>query len=406
MGGPRYQHILRAIYETPWAIRPDYLGLIIDIVQFRAAGGLPTRAELDARLSAAQNGPRQGAQRASNVAVIPIYGPISSRQGMMADTSGGTSVDDVRNSLRGALADPAVDAIVFDVDSPGGSVGGVTELAAEIRAARGQKPIVAVANTMAASAAYWLACQAEQVFCTPSGGVGSIGVFAAHHDLSAAYEADGEKVSLISSSISPYKTEGNEYEPLTDEARTDIQRQVDAFGQMFVSDVAKGRGVPVDAVRSQYGKGRVMLAPEALAAGMTDATGTLDDAVRQASRMVATRRAQNAAAGAFTPDFTAGPGSGLPFSDRLALVSAYVGGLVEHAQERADMRAKQGRPAFSDADRVSLRALAGSLTSLATDPDPEPEPDPEPVPDPIPEPPIEAARARARVALALAELGV
>lgn len=395
MSGPKYPNVLKAVFGRPWAMRPDYLEMVADLVRFRAAGGVLTSDEIHQRIAAASNGPRQVAQTASSVAVIPVYGPISQRQNIMSETSGGTSLDSLTNSIRGALSDPGVDAIVLEFDSPGGTVDGIPELAAEIRAARGQKPILAVANTMAASAAYWLAAQCEAVYCTPSGSVGSIGVFAAHHDLSAAYEADGDKVSLIAASISPFKTEGNEYEPLSDEARADIQSQVDEFGQMFASDVAKGRGIPVDQVRSTFGQGRVVLASDALEAGMVDGVGTLNDTIRQAARAAQARKQASTNHTGFSADL----GSGLPFADRLALVSDAMRGLVEHASERADMRAKEGR-ALSTTDRAGLLALAGSLTELAAEERVQPEP------EPIPTPSAWQAHARAQLAIAAAEFGV
>jgi hypothetical protein len=115
------------------------------------------------------------------------------------------------------------------------------------------------------------------------------------------------------------------------------------------------------------------------------------------------RQREGAAAAGFTNDMHADLGSGLPFSDRLSLVTAGVGGLVEHAKERADMRAKQGR-SIPEADRAGLLALAGSLTELAAEPEDEDEA-PEPTTEPTPEPRDAVAGNRARIQLALAELG-
>jgi signal peptide peptidase SppA len=130
-------------------------------------------------------------------------------------------------AFRQALADPSIGGIVISVDSPGGSVYGVPELVAEIYRARGQKPVVAVADSMAASAAYWIACQAEQVYVTPGGEVGSIGVLTAHADMSQALANEGVSVSVISAGR--YKAEASPYAPLTDEARAAIQARVDEY---------------------------------------------------------------------------------------------------------------------------------------------------------------------------------
>jgi signal peptide peptidase SppA len=209
-----------------------------------------------------------------------MYGLISQRMGLMSYMSGGTSIDEMRATLREALDDSDVRAIVFDIDSPGGSVDGITEFATELRAARaGDKPIIGQVNTLAASAAYWLATQMSEVVITPSGEVGSIGVFAVHEDYSKADEMMGVKTTLVSAG--KFKVEGNEFEPLTDEARAAIQEQVDTFYQSFVADVAKGRGITTTVVADGYGEGRTMLAKKALAAGMVDRIDTIEATVRR-----------------------------------------------------------------------------------------------------------------------------
>jgi signal peptide peptidase SppA len=277
-----YAHVTKALTERAWAVQPQVLSYMVELVRFRSDGGLLSADEIEQRLAAAkaQNGERIGGAQAGSVAVIPMYGLITQRATMMSDFSGGTSIDELRSLLRTALADPTVTAVVFDVDSPGGSVDGVPEFAAELRSARaGSKPVIAQVNTLAASAAYWLASSCSEIVCTPSGEVGSIGVFAAHEDLSKAAEMEGVKTTLVSAG--PYKTEGNPFEPLTDEARAAIQDQVDAFYGMFVGDVARGRGVGADVVTSSYGQGRTLLASKARSAGMVDRIDTLEATIRR-----------------------------------------------------------------------------------------------------------------------------
>ena len=221
-----YHHVAKALTERPWAVQPQMLGLMADILRTRVEVGPLSEDEIAKRLAAAQaeNGDRNGPAMAGSVAVIPMYGVISQRMGMMSQMSGGTSIDELRQSLRQALADPAVSAVVLDVDSPGGSIDGVTEFAAEIRQARaGAKPIVAQVNTLCASAAYWLAAQCSEIVITPSGEAGSIGVYAMHEDVSKAQEMEGVKTTLISAG--EYKVDGNSFEPLSDTARSNIQRE-------------------------------------------------------------------------------------------------------------------------------------------------------------------------------------
>lgn len=285
-----YELILRAVLGSPWAIMPEKLAMIEGVLRVRASGGLVSAADI----AAATNGRKSDGERVNvgdGVAVIPIYGTIHQHAGLLAESSGGVSTDGIRNALRWALADPQVGSIVLDVDSPGGNVMGVPELAAEIMRARGGKPIVALANSLAASAAYWLASAADEVWVTPSGQVGSIGVYLAHVDMSKAYEDEGIKVSMISAG--KYKVEGNEYEPLGDEARTALQEMVDEYYGMFVDAVAKGRGRAVAEVRGGFGEGRPVTAKAAKAAGMVDGIGTLDEAAGRARRLAKARgRAQ------------------------------------------------------------------------------------------------------------------
>jgi capsid assembly protease len=273
----RYEHILAEFRQTAWAILPETLEIIESLVLFRVEGGRLTPEEIMAR-----TGGRPAAKqptRTGGVAVLPVYGVINHRMNMMSDMSGGTSIEKLTAQFREALADPAVASIVLDVDSPGGSVTGVQELADEIYAARAQKQIAAQVNPQAASAAYWLASAASEIVSIPSGEAGSIGIFVPHTDYSKALEEAGVKKTLISAG--KYKVEGNPFEPLTEEARAYLQSRVDQYYGPFVSAVARGRGVPVANVREGFGQGRMAGAQDALAMGMIDRVATLDQTVER-----------------------------------------------------------------------------------------------------------------------------
>lgn len=276
----KYPQIVRAVTETPWAILPATLTAIVDLIALRVRGDRLSEEEVQARIGAGP--PRKDLQRAGAVAVIPIYGVITPKADVFSQMSGGTSVDRIQTMFRDAMGDSSVQALVLDVDSPGGQVDLIPELAAEMRAARGTKPVVAVANTLAASAAYWLAAQADEVVVTPSGSVGSVGVFAAHDDISAMQEKLGVKTTLISAG--KFKTEGNPFQPLDAEALAHIQSLVDEAYGMFVNDLAKGRRVSVDTVRQGFGQGRVLRAKNALEAGMIDRIDTLEATVKRFTR--------------------------------------------------------------------------------------------------------------------------
>lgn len=276
--------LLSAFLDMAWALLPSKLAALSEIVHRHEAGVKLTAEEVQARIGSR---PQPGQTQAGAVAVLPLFGTIFPRANLMTETSGATSAERWGAKFRAALADTNVGAIVIDVDSPGGAVQGIDELGAEIYKARGAKPIVAVANHLAASAAYWLATAADELVVAPSGEVGSIGVFAAHEDISRAEDAGGVKTTLISAG--KYKVEGNPYEPLSEEARAAIQARVDEFYGMFTRAVARNRGVSADAVRDGFGEGRVVGARDAVRLGMADRVATLDEVIAGMQRRAARR---------------------------------------------------------------------------------------------------------------------
>jgi len=191
--------------------------------------------------------------------------------------SGATSAELFGKEFGRLLKDPEVSAIVLDVDSPGGQVDGIEELSNQIYDARGSKPVVAVVDHLMASAAYWIGSAADDVVMSPSGEAGSIGVFAVHEDWSGALAKEGITVSLISAG--KFKTEGNPYEPLAEEARGAIQGRVNDYYDAFVNSVARNRGAKPATVRNGFGEGRVVGARQAVSLGMADRVGTLEETI-------------------------------------------------------------------------------------------------------------------------------
>lgn len=259
--------------QTPWSVRPETLATLRslasnDLLAESAEGNV-------ARQQAALRPPLVAT---GGVAVIPLRGLITPRPTLFSILfGGGGGLVSWREAFRDALSNDDIAAVLIDVDSPGGSTDLVAETGEEIRAARGTKPIVAIANTWAASAAYWIASQADELVVTPSGEVGSIGVFALHEEFSKMEERLGITTTLIRAGR--YKAEANPYEPLTEEARDAIQATVDEFYEMFVTAVAKGRDASVGDVRNGYGEGRMVTASRAVELGMADRVATFEDTV-------------------------------------------------------------------------------------------------------------------------------
>lgn len=284
-----YQRIIRVASETPWAILPSKLAEIETFLTRKATGERFTPEEIQAVTGGAARA-EQGVQRIGSVAIVPVLGTISPRINVTKSISdpGGTSINVLSNQLRELAEDPQVSSIVLDVNSPGGAVGGVPEAADLILQLREKKRIVAVANGMAASAAYWLGAAASEFVVTPSGQVGSIGVLMMHRDVSKAMEAEGVRTTFIHAG--KYKVEGNPYEPLSEGARAEMQRSVDSYYDMFVESVAAGRKTTAAKVNADFGQGRMLQARDAKRAGMVDRVGTMDDTI---SRLLARAAARN-----------------------------------------------------------------------------------------------------------------
>lgn len=242
---------------------------------FRYWSGSLSDAVIQAAMAA---GPRRPSSQAGAVAIVPLHGMILRRPGLIEELFGAASLDGFMASMRAAVANPDISSIVIDVDSPGGEVDGVTEAAADLRAMRGQKPIVAIANGMAASAAYWLAAQASELVVTPSGGAGAIGIYMVYDDISGLLEAEGVKRTVLSAG--KYKEASVGGQPLSEAARGQFQSLIDGHYAAFVADVAKGRNVPASKVRGGYGEGLFLSAAAAKEEGMVDRIAPFADVLR------------------------------------------------------------------------------------------------------------------------------
>lgn len=251
--------------ELIWAISPEHIGSVTAILNARRN---------PERFSAAAPIKRDAPRSAGDVGFLAISGVILQRPSMLDKLFGAVGTEELGIELDGLIGNPKVSSIIALVDSPGGGVSGVPELAQKIRKARTVKPITALVSPMAASAAFWLASQASTIATIPSGSAGSIGVMSVHEDISQALEKIGVKVTMVTSS--PFKSEQFPEVPLTAEAKANMQNRVDQFHQMFVNDIALGRGVPTSVVEKSFGRGRMLSARDALAVGMVDKIATLE----------------------------------------------------------------------------------------------------------------------------------
>lgn len=273
----KYRHVIRAFYGTEWAILPAKLEQISELLELRSQGVTFSPDQIKERVGMFDT-PTNRTQ--GQIAVLNLFGTISQRMNAMSQYSGGTSTEMFASAFQDAVNDPNVSAIVINIDSPGGSVPGVPELANMIYQARDKKRIVSVVNPMMASAALWIGTAAGEVVAIPSASdVGSIGVLTIHTDQTKADAEAGLTRTVIKSN--EFKAEGNPYEPLSDSAKTFITQRIMKIHEEFVSAVAKFRGVTSAKVEADFGNGRTLRAKEALQVGLIDRIATLEEVLAE-----------------------------------------------------------------------------------------------------------------------------
>lgn len=268
--------LLAGLAPLPWAMHPRFLNLYsMAIKQQIEAGRIESHGiERADRMTRVDD--KKTAEKDGSVVVLPIQGAILNRSTDIDPICPeGTAVERLQANFMKAMNNSEVKAIILDVNSPGGTIGGVPEFAQMIRDARGQKPITAVVNDGAFSAGYWLASAATELVMTPSSQVGSIGVYSMHQDISKYMQDKGINVSFIQAG--KYKTEGNPFEPLSYEAKAEMQTHIDQYYAQFIGDVAANRKTSAKKVEENYGQGRIFSAKDALANGMVDRIGTMQE---------------------------------------------------------------------------------------------------------------------------------
>ena len=202
------------------------------------------------------------------IAVIEISGVLIHRGSWVGKSSGQTSYEGISAQIEAAAADPDVRGVALEIDSFGGEVAGVFDLADRIRALRDHKPVWAFVAEHAFSAGYALASQASRILLPRTGALGSIGVVVMHTDMSGKLAQDGVAVTLIHSGS--HKVDANPYAPLPPEVRAEIQREIDVLRFLFAETVAAGRGVKCDAEASLATEAASYRGGDAVTAGLAD----------------------------------------------------------------------------------------------------------------------------------------
>ena len=270
------------VLTSPWAIAPEKLAEIKSVYRAHFAGEKIDWKNIEAKIGLgsvkrAKDAPSY--EITNGVAVIEVTGVLTKGLSFFSFLFGGTSTRDISNALTAALKDDAVKSIILHVDSPGGTVSGTQELAAEVFAARGQKPIAAYSDGQVTSAAYWIASAADKVYLAGDTVVaGSIGVVATHVDYSKNDEMHGIKVTEVTAG--KYKRIYSENAPLSPEGRQTLQDEVDYLYSVFVNDVARQRGVFVEDALAMA-DGKLFFGRQAIDAGLVDGIITMEGLINK-----------------------------------------------------------------------------------------------------------------------------
>ena len=272
----RYPHIAQRLFNCPLMIARVKLETILGAIGPRLVLGV------ESAVSGSKHTRRALDITPEGIAIVSISGTLVRRtQGLQAE-SGLTSYEAIEEEVLDAATDPAVRGILLDVDSPGGEAGGLPDLMDALKQAGELKPMWAVANDEAFSAAYGIATTAERIYLSRTGGVGSVGVIAVHLDHSQADASAGLAYTIFRGG--QYKAEHNSLEPLTDHARQTLQAEVDRLHGMLAQMVAANRGLSTDTIMAT--QAGLSFGPLAITAGLADAIGTLQDAHEELVRRI------------------------------------------------------------------------------------------------------------------------
>jgi len=282
----KYPRLWSRLYNTPLAIGFDKLRVIegvfrkhLDVLHLEEPRAALSRPDTNGQSSYSVSG--------GGVAVIPVQGTLVQRSSGMDAESGLTSYASIGAQIREAMADTQVSAVLMEIDSPGGEVAGLFDLADTIYQARSIKPVWAIANENAYSAAYAIASAAERLTMPRSAGVGSIGVVAMHMDQSARDAKQGYVYTPVFAG--DRKIDGSEHFPLTAEAKSSLQSEVDRLYGLFVSTVARNRNIDANVVRAT--EAGWLNPQEAVASGFADGIATFAETLSELERLSSQRRA-------------------------------------------------------------------------------------------------------------------
>lgn len=355
-------HLASRVFGVPLLIERNKLDVILAVLAPR----LGINAE-PVIVGPGDNGRERKAYYVTGdkIAVIDIVGPLVKRASGDFMSGGPTTYGEIEQEFTDAATDPEIKGVLLVVDSPGGESTGAFELSDLIYSQRGSKPIYAVADGDAFSAAYALASAAERVYVTKSGGVGSVGVWMMHVDQSGMNAQKGLKPTYLFAGAR--KIDGNPHEPLTDEAREVFQGEVERVYQMFVETVARNRGTTTGLVRKT--EASLFFGADGVAVGFADALGGVNDALTGLRAAIAQPRQNSRVAASAVSQSTRGVLMEQETrADAEVLAPALEpGALVSVEEMAAEQIAAARTAALTQAAEIAEMCLLAGLPALAGD---------------------------------------
>lgn len=216
----------------------------------------------------------------SKIAIIYAEGEISDGKNKEGKTIGS---DETKNLIRNARLDDGIKAIVFRVNSPGGSSLASEEIWREIVLAKKVKPVVVSFGDVAASGGYYISCGADSIFAEPTTITGSIGVFGIIPNFKKFFN-NKMGVTFDGVKTGPFADMPTVSRPLNAAESLFVQNSIDTIYHTFKTRVSEGRGIPIEMVDSMA-QGRVWTGQRAVELGLVDRLGNMEDAIQCAARM-------------------------------------------------------------------------------------------------------------------------
>lgn len=306
-------YLASRLYGTPLLIARPKLEVILGVVARKMAGealATPPPTPLEGSMSG-------GLQIQEGIAILPVLGTLVRRSSYIGAASGLTSYHDIEAMAERAFADPLVRAVLLEIDSSGGEAGGVFDLAQRLRqlAQTSGKPLWAIADEAALSAAYAIACAADRLWLSRTAEVGSIGVVAVHVDESVADAKAGLNYTFLHAGA--HKVDGHPHAPLPAPVAADIQADIDQLHEQFISLVAGFRRLKPEAIRDT--EARVYRGEAALQAGLADQIGTRSEAITALQRQLAMSAGRSLRNKAAALSATRTPSRSQPFPKEISM---------------------------------------------------------------------------------------